>query len=157
MSRPSRQEALMQCAYVWAKRSTCSRLNVGCVVHREGRILVQGYNGAPAGLPHCNHDCNCIFRGRPDHHPECNSQEPCTRAVHAEQNAVAFAARYGVELEGAHVMVTHQPCLSCAMSLINAGILSVHYVEPYRLLDGVNLLEESGIKVIRMLDFPVSA
>lgn len=156
MTRPTREHVLMQTAFLWSERSTCSRLSVGCVLHRDGRILVQGYNGAPAGLDHCNHDCTCdprkYFNGQ--HSSRCPSQTPCTRAVHAEQNAVSFAARWGVELEGAGASVTHQPCISCAQSLINAGIREVVYVEAYRLLDGLRLLEEAGILVRRMIDYP---
>lgn len=55
-SRPSRDEALMDTARVWAKRGTCSRLQVGAVFSRSGRILTTGYNGVPAGLQHCSHD-----------------------------------------------------------------------------------------------------
>lgn len=155
--RPTREKALMETAYIWAARSTCSRLHVGSVLERDGRILVQGYNGAPAGLKHCDHRCDCdqqrpTVEGR-SHQFGCNSVKPCIRAVHAEQNAISFAARWGVELKGASAWVTHQPCVSCAQSLINAGIQVVHYVEPYRLLDGIDLLEEAGISVIRMLDF----
>lgn len=168
MSRPTRARVLMDTAFLWAERSTCDRLHVGCVIHREGRILVQGYNGAPAGLTHCNHDCDCpreIFynsvspypvRLNPEavqHRDTCNAKKPCLRAVHAEQNAISFAARYGVGLEGAEASVTHQPCMSCAMSLINAGIVSVTYVEPYRLTDGLQLLHEAGIEVLT-LDAP---
>lgn len=155
--RPSRENILMSSAYLWATRSTCDRLHVGAVVHREGRILVQGYNGAPAGMKHCDHTCNCYLMlsrgGRPyspellGHGPQCPSQQPCTRAVHAEQNAISFAARWGVGLEGAEMSVTHQPCLSCAMSIVNAGIKSVAYVEPYRLIDGLSLLLDAGIEV----------
>lgn len=152
--RISRESALMKTAYVWASQSTCSRLNVGVVIHREGRILVQGYNGAPAGLPHCNHDCECGWDPESEraklgagHKLWCPSTQPCTRAVHAEQNAIAFAARHGVKLEGAEMMVTHQPCLSCAMSIVNAGISFVGYQEPYRLPEGIGLLMEAGIEV----------
>lgn len=153
MERPTREEALFETAFIWASRSTCSRLHVGCVIERDGRILVQGYNGAPSGLTHCDHECDCErFHGpiRPiavDHWEECATIQPCTRAVHAEQNAIAFAARWGVELMGSTLWVTHQPCMSCAMSIINAGISEVHYVNPYRLKDGLKLLEEAGIPV----------
>lgn len=149
MSRPSRQLVLMQSAFLWAQRSTCSRLHVGCVIERDGRILVQGYNGAPAGLPHCDHGCTC---GRPNergwaHSSDCNSQSPCTRAVHAEQNAISFAARHGVGLNGATAWITNQPCMSCAQSLINTGIVQVYFMEAYRLQDGTELLKEAGIEV----------
>ena len=157
MDRPSREHALMETAYIWARRSTCSRLSVGCVIHRSGRILVQGYNGAPSGLRHCDHTCNCMptqFEGmKPLHASVCRSQQPCTRAVHAEQNAIAFAARWGVGLEGAELFCTNQPCLSCAQSIINAGISKVWFHEPYRLQDGLDLLVESGMAVERLVDF----
>ena len=165
MTRPSRDFTLMDTAFLWAQRSTCSRLAVGCVISRNGRILVQGYNGAPAGLSHCSHSCDCI----PEqvlsgydiiidvaHEPGCQSSQPCKRAVHAEQSAVAWAAREGVELAGAHASVTHQPCMSCAQSLINAGIVSVDYVEPYRLSEGLHLLTEAGIKINRFVDWASS-
>jgi dCMP deaminase len=159
VNRLSRTEALMGTAYVWAERSTCDRLHVGAVIHRDGHILVQGYNGAPAGLPHCIHDCTCTgvyprFEGKEEIHSwGCPKPEPCTRAVHAEQNAISFAARWGVGLEGAEIVVTHQPCLSCAMSIINAGLSSVTYNEPYRLREGLALLLEAGITVEQTLDF----
>lgn len=163
MGRPERGQLLMRTAEVWAERSTCDRLHVGCVISRDGRILVQGYNGAPAGLPHCNHDCDCKgdfpYNLKADngvtqtiHDKGCPAGLPCTRAVHAEQNAIAFAARYGVGLEGAEMYVTHQPCLPCAMSTINAGVQAVYFKEEYRLQDGILLLKEAGIKVLRMRD-----
>lgn len=149
----------MQTAYLWADQSTCSRLNVGAVFHREGRILVQGYNGAPAGLPHCDHTCECGWDPESEraklgagHKNWCPATSPCTRAVHAEQNGIAYAARWGVELKGAELSVTHQPCLSCAMSIVNVGVEKVWFSEPYRLQDGLNLLHEAGIKVERLLD-----
>lgn len=146
MNRPSREEALLQTAVIWAARSTCSRRHVGCVIHREGRILVQGYNGAPTGLPHC-----------PDiGQPPFHSPETC-RAVHAEQNAIAWAARVGVGLLGSQLVCTDEPCLSCARSIINAGIESVVYVRPYRLNDGLVLLGEAGIEVSRNFASPLPA
>lgn len=160
MSRPSREHALMQTAYTWAARSTCSRLHVGCVIHREGRILVQGYNGAPAGLEHCTHDCECNHDQANElhgqgHMPWCPAVAPCLRAVHAEQNAISFAARWGVGLEGAELYCTNQPCLPCAQTIINAGVEKVWFCEPYRLRDGRELLEEAGIEVVEFLDFSI--
>jgi dCMP deaminase len=144
MSRPTREEALVETAFVWARRSTCSRLSVGAVIHREGRILSQGYNGAPAGLPHCPLDEPEKDRVRVHTPEEC-------RAVHAEANAIAWAARHGVGLEGSGIVITHQPCLNCARLIINAGISSVVYVHPYRLLDGVSLLLDAGIQTQQVI------
>lgn len=155
--RPSRDECLVATAFVWAKRSTCSRLQVGAVFHRQGRVLVQGYNGAPAGMPHCNHECNCAYIASEIHGDEhwhnCASVQPCNVAVHAEQNGIAWAARHGVALNESDLVVTHQPCLSCAKSIINAGVKSVTYVREYRLTDGVDLLRSAGIRVEQYLDW----
>lgn len=152
--RPSRGETLMAVAYLWAKRSTCDRLHVGAVFAREGRILVNGYNGAPAGLPHCDHTCDCedwphkpYPKSVSPHHPDCRSIRPCTIAEHAERNGIAYAARYGIALEGCEVFVTHMPCIACAMSLINAGVLRVTYQETYRDDSGIRLLRAAGLFV----------
>lgn len=145
--RPTRDQILMGTAYLWAQRSTCSRLSVGCVFSLDGRILVQGYNGAPAGLPHCDHSCNCVQPYPEGHLKSCRSTKPCTVSVHAEQNGISWAAREGVRLHGASMHVTHMPCLPCAMSTINAGISEVVYQEPYRLTDGVDLLTQAGVTV----------
>ena len=104
----------MQVAEVFATRSTCSRAHVGVVIAREGRILTTGYNGAPAGMAHCNHS--------PD---EVNG---CQNAVHAEANAIAYAARYGISLEGAELYSTFMPCLACAQLVINAGIQQIFVI-----------------------------
>lgn len=152
LTKQSRELILMKTAELWAEKGTCSRAQVGAVFAREGRILVQGYNGAPAGLPHCDHSCDCA---RPpawdlpgfEHMASCNSLKPCDRAVHAEQNGIAWAAREGVGLKGADLYSTHEPCINCARSIINAGIGEVYFRYPYRLHDGLYLLEEAGIMV----------
>jgi len=133
VERPSRDETLMALAMVWARRGTCGRLQVGAVVSREGRSLVSGYNGAPAGLPHCVHD------------PEDSGG--CDVSMHAEANAIAYAARHGVRLEGAEMHCTDSPCLSCARLIINAGINRLVYAREYRITDGVRLLQQAGLTV----------
>ena|SRR6478609_2817883 len=134
--RPTRDEVLMGTAFLWAKRSTCSRLHVGAVVSRNGRILAQGYNGAPAGLRHCVH-----FRVPED------KIRPCTTAIHAELNAIAWSARHGVTVGGAEIHCTDSPCLNCAMAVVNAGITRFSYVREYRIHDGVEFLTTAGIEV----------
>lgn len=124
---------LMDMAKLWAKRSTCSRARVGAVVSIDGRVVTTGYNGAPAGMQHCNHD------------PKVDS--PCTTAVHAEANCIAFAARHGVALNAATMHTTMMPCVPCAQLIVNAGIVRVVAWRPYRLSDGENLLREAGIVV----------
>jgi dCMP deaminase len=130
-SRPSLAAYLMSIADTVATRSTCSRLSVGAVLVREGRILSAGYNGAPSGVAHCQHA----------------DEGPCRVAVHAEANAVAFAARHNGGAEGATMFVTHSPCGDCAGLLINAGITNVVYGTAYRSGAGVVRLAEAGVRV----------
>lgn len=137
MNRLKRDWRLMHTALLFAQSGTCSRLMTGAVVARDGRILVTGYNGAPAGVEHCYHE----------NPTSVDPQDACRIAVHAEQNCVAFAARYGVSLEGAEIICTHQPCMSCSQSIINAGIGRVLYLNPYRDISGVTMLERVGIRV----------
>lgn len=157
MDRISRSVMLMRMAQVVALRGTCSRAKVGAVISRDGRILTLGYNGAPKGLPHCSHECDC---GSTDkygdvilpHSSDCSSLGGCQVSEHAERNAIAWSARTGVALEGSQIHCTHAPCLDCARSIINAGIKTVSYVIPYRLTAGVELLEQAGIQVIALAD-----
>lgn len=131
-------------------RSTCSRAHVGVVIALHGRVLSTGYNGAPAGMPHCDHACNCGAKlsreeGPTEHYGICRSVQPCTVSVHAEANAIAFAARHGAKTEGAEMFTTLTPCVPCAQLIINSGIVRVVAKEAYRKLDGWELLDTAGI------------
>lgn len=153
---------MLDTAELWAKHGTCERLQVGAVFARDERILVQGYNGAPKGLPHCDHRCDCDARliannveiEHQFHNPWCASNPSSCRATHAEQNGIAWAARIGVSLMGSTLYCTHQPCLVCARLSISAGIVRVVYREPYRLIEGLELLKEAGVEV-HQTDFAI--
>lgn len=133
MARPSRDETLMEVAHAFSRRGTCNRARVGAAIARDGRVLATGYNGPPAGLEHCN--------------PQCESRHStgCSIAVHAEANAIAYAARYGIGTEGATLYCTHLPCLSCAQLIINSGIIRVIYHLNYRDHSGLQLLQDAKI------------
>lgn len=117
--RPSWDEYFMATATLIASRSNCERLNVGCVIVTAGahrnRIVAAGYNGFLPGAPH-----DSKLR---DGHEQAT--------VHAEQNAVADAARRGSSVEGCVAYVTHFPCINCAKILAAAGIAEVRYREDY--------------------------
>lgn len=132
--RISRDQMLIEVAQAVARRGTCQRKQVGVVVARDGRVLVTGYNGTPAGMIHCNHE------------PPYDSEEPCTLAVHAESNAIAYAARYGMSLDGAHLYTTYSPCLTCAKLIINAGIVRVTMCEMYHDESGSALLQMAKVE-----------
>lgn len=145
MERISRDDMLMSVAYIVALRGTCSRLQVGAVVSRDGRIIATGYNGSPRGLPHCDHS-----EGVASIDGVNVSDSGCSIAEHSERNAIYFAARHGLGLERSEIHVTHAPCAACARAIINAGIVRVSFSVPYRLTEGVELLARAGIDVVDM-------
>lgn len=153
VARVSRDEMLMDIAQVVASRSTCSRLLVGAVIARNGRVLSTGYNGAPSGMPHCDHTCitpkGCEMWPGVGHEPQCPAG-PCNNTIHAEANAILFAARHGVATENAEMYVTHAPCLICARLIINAGIMGVMYSVDYRDMAGHDLLMAAAIPIQRL-------
>ena len=138
MHRLTRDEMLMNMALLASERSTCSRLHVGAIAASSGRVLSTGYNGAPTGLPHCDHT---------------QDDGPCQAATHAEANVIAFAARHGVSLRGADMYVTHAPCVSCAHLIINAGISIVFYANPFRDRAGIELLHRAHVGIVHMKEF----
>lgn len=158
MERISRDRMLMRMAEVAAQRSTCARAQVGAIIAREGRVLSTGYNGAPAGLPHCDHTCNCSPMAlmaddkpmRDIHESTCPANMACEISVHAESNSLAFAARFGVGVNRAELFCTHLPCPRCASLIINAGIIRVVYGTDYRLNDGSDLLRSAGVLIERL-------
>lgn len=138
VDRPSWDEYFMNIAKAVASRSTCSRRSVGALVVKDKRILATGYNGAPAGLRHCDHTGGADMR---DGH--------CARSTHAEQNAIVQAARHGTMIDGATVYCTAQPCLTCAKLLVNAGVKRVVYDGEYPDELAVAILDEAGIALDR--------
>ncbi|WP_456329190.1 deoxycytidylate deaminase [Archaeoglobus sp.] len=143
MKRPTLDEYFMEIASVVAKRSTCLRQHVGAVIVKDKRILATGYNGAPSGLPHCD-EVGCL-RDKMDV-PSGERQELC-RGVHAEQNAIIQAAKFGISVDGGTLYSTHCPCITCAKIIINAGIKRVVYGKEYADKRGLELLREAGIEV----------
>lgn len=134
MGRRNRHELMMEVATLFAQQSTCKRLQVGAIIAKDNRTVSAGYNGAPSGMEHCNDEI-------------CNDKNPCTRTIHAEVNAIVFAARDGISTKGAVLYCTHAPCLDCSKAIINSGITHVIYKESYRDDEGIRLLASCGIEV----------
>ena len=116
-SRPNWDEYFMSLAILTSSRSSCSRLNVGCViVSPDKTILSTGYNGFIAGGPHTS-----IIR---------NNHEQST--IHAETNAVAFCAKRGISIKDASIYITHFPCINCFKVLVASGIKNIYYYNNYK-------------------------
>ena len=116
MVRPNWDEYFKEISLVTSKRSSCTRLNVGCVLVKDNRIISQGYNGFLPGQPH-----ESIVR---------NNHEQAT--VHAEQNSICDCAKRGVSCEGATAYITHFPCIICCRLLIASGIKEIKYIYNYK-------------------------
>lgn len=127
MRRPSWDEYFMEITRLVARRSTCLRRKVGALIVKDKKILTTGYNGAPAGLPHCL-EVGCLREQQGI--PSGERHELC-RGLHAEQNAIIQAAYHGVSIQGATLYCTNLPCIICTKMLINAGIVRVVYEEGY--------------------------
>ena len=120
--RPSWDEYFMEVAHTVSKRATCDRGRSGCVIARDKQILVTGYVGSPRGLPHCDDVGHLMKKVL---HEDDHITQHCMRTVHAEQNAICQAARLGIPLEGATLYCRMTPCRTCAMLIINCGIVRV--------------------------------
>ena len=148
--RPSWDEYFMEVANAIAKRATCDRGRSGCVIARENQILATGYVGAPSGLPHCDevgHQLKKLI------HDDGSITQHCVRTVHAEQNAICQAARRGVSIEGATLYCRMTPCRTCAMMIINCGIVRVVCERRYH--DGAEseaMFRQVGIKIEYVYD-----
>ncbi len=119
-------------------RSTCDRKNVGAVIVRDKVILSTGYNGSLRGAPHCDDAGHDMENGH------------CVRTVHAEANAVAQAAKNGVNINNSEIYVTASPCLTCFKLIANSGISTVYYKEFYRDERIKRYADEAGVKLVYM-------
>ena len=116
MHRPTWDEYFKKIVLATRERSACERLQVGCLLVKDNRIVSQGYNGFLPGCPH-------VSKVR-------NNHEQAT--VHAEQNALCDCAKRGVSCMGATVYVTHYPCIICCRLLLASGVKEIKYIEDYK-------------------------
>ena len=114
--RPSWDQYFKEIVQVTSKRSPCHRLQVGCLLVKDNRIISQGYNGF---LPECPHQS--IIR---DNHEQAT--------LHAEQNAIIDCAKRGVSCKDATAYITHYPCIICCRMLLAAEIGEIKYLDDYK-------------------------
>ena len=134
-TRPTWDEYFTKIVLVTKERSPCERLQVGCLLVKENRIISQGYNGF---LPNCPH--KSIFR---DNHEQ--------GTLHAEQNAIVDCAKRGVSCKGCTVYITHYPCIICARLLFACEVKEIKYLEDYNNDELViTLAEQVKVDVIKL-------
>ena len=141
----------MQLTETVAEWSSCYQSNrhVGAVIVKDNRVLTTGYNGAPSGIQSCMEKGECLRRKL--NIPSGTQHELCF-AVHADQNAVIQASRFGINISGATLYCTHQPCVICAKIIINAGITRVVYKEGYPDEFSMQLFKEANVSVEKFED-----
>ncbi|MBK5134110.1 cytidine/deoxycytidylate deaminase family protein [Candidatus Bathyarchaeota archaeon] len=143
MCRPDWDRYFLDLCEAVSKRATCDRGKCGCVIVKNKRIMTTGYVGAPAGLSHCDeagHDMRKVidFNDKTTQH--------CVRTLHAEQNAILQAARFGIPLDGSTLFCKMTPCRTCAMMIINAGIKRVVCEKRYHAdLDTIDLFQQAEV------------
>ena len=120
--RPSWDEYFIGLMAEVGKRATCERGRSGSLIVKEKRILATGYVGSPPGLPHCD-EIGHLMKQVIDE--DGTARQHCVRTIHAEQNAICQAARYGISLEGTTLYCKMEPCRICAMLIISTGIIKV--------------------------------
>lgn len=145
-SRPLWHEYFMGICDLVATRSTCIRRKVGAVLVKEKRILCTGYNGAPSNIAHCS-QTGCLRAQL--NVPSGEKHELC-RGVHAEQNAIIQAAYHGVQVNGASLYCTNQPCSICAKMIINAGIKKIYYKDGYDDPLGLEMFDKAKVELIKL-------
>lgn len=148
--RPSWDDYFMEICDTVAKRATCGRGRSGCIIAKDNRILVTGYVGSPAGLPHCDevgHQFKKMI------HEDGSVTQHCVRTVHAEQNAICQAAKNGISIEGATLYCRMTPCRTCAMLIINCGIKRVVCQRKYHdSADSLSMFAQAGVEIVHLLD-----
>jgi len=142
--RPSWDDYFMQIASVVSQRSTCLRRQVGAVLVLDRRILATGYNGAPKGLEHCS-EVGCI---RAKMKVRSGERHELCRGLHAEENALLQAARYGIRIDGATLYTTLVPCAMCTKMLINCGIQRIIAACDYPDDLAAAMLAEANIELV---------
>lgn len=129
-----------------AKASKCVSKQVGAVIVKDGRILSTGYNGTPSGYKNCSDHWEGNYTK--DHHDWSKTYE-----IHAEMNAIIWAARKGISIENATIYVTLEPCSECSKNVIASGIKRIVYDKAYEHTDSEIIsmfIKENGVIIEKM-------
>jgi dCMP deaminase len=147
-TRPAFDQIFMNLALDLAKRSHRVKAQVGAVLTKDTRIISIGYNGPPAGTHNCDEEFP--IEGCPR-----DTKGSCSLALHAEENAILYAAKNGSQLEGTTLYCTLSPCISCARLIFQSGIKKVYFHSSYAQYkglavdEGVAFLRKFGVETVQ--------
>lgn len=148
MSKPRFDDIFMDLAVNLSKRSHCIKAQVGAVLTKETRIISIGYNGPPSGTHNCDEEFPGVGCPR-------DSKGSCSLALHAEQNAILYAAKNGAVIEGATIYVTLSPCIACARIIYSMKVSKVVFLHSYAKYkgiptdEGVEFLRKFGVETVQ--------
>lgn len=129
-SPPDSGDYYLGLALAVRRKANCLGSRVGAVVVKDNRVISTGYNGVPEGMKNCL-DGGCLRCSNPGGRFKSGEAYDLCICVHAEQNALLAAARFGISVAGAHIFTTTQPCFGCAKELLQAKIERVTYIHPW--------------------------
>jgi dCMP deaminase len=127
---PGADDYYLGIALAVRRKANCTGNKVAAVIVKNNRVISTGYNGVPEGMKNCL-DGGCLRCKNPDGQFKSGTGYDLCICVHAEQNAIIAAARFGIAIEGAHMYTTMQPCFGCAKELVQAKIGKVSYIHPW--------------------------
>lgn len=153
MNRPTREEYYMSIATLASLRSTCLSRQVGCLIVKDDHPISFGYNGPARGVAHCDTKGGCIRRSQVDY--KSGSYLELCPASHAEQNAIAFAAKHGISVDGAIMYVNTFPCKDCMNSIINSGIRKIVYDSNYNASLSEEIASNVDIELVKYEGKPI--
>lgn len=131
----NKDQLFMDIAKLIAQKSSCISMKVGCVIVKDQRIISMGYNGTPSGYINCDEFFDSQAKHfikseqlRMIHHQWSNIHQ-----IHSQMNAIMFAAKKGISVDGATLYSTVFPCQHCLKNIIQSGIIQVVYNKDYDL------------------------
>ena len=155
-ARENRHKYLMNIAMAVRCRANCKGNRVGAVIVLNNRIVSTGYNGTPENMPNCL-DGGCYRCANRDKHYKSGEAYDLCICVHAEQNAILAAARFGIAIEGSTMYTTLRPCFGCAKEMLQAQVRAVYYMHewsPDAREDALKTVEQRAEYQKLMIRFP---
>ena len=145
--RVQRDGRFLNIAWEIGQQSNCLKHRVGTIIVRNDRLISSGYNGTPPGFINCSERYANGLDG--DNHREWSAKFE----IHSEMNAIIFAGKENINVEGSVLYCTLQPCHNCLKHIIAAGIKTVIYKKDHESnnydKDTEHLIKECGIRVLR--------
>ncbi|MFM7014763.1 MAG: deoxycytidylate deaminase [Bacteroidota bacterium] len=139
MKNLSFDDIYMDLAVNLSRKSHCVKAKVGAVISKDTRIVSLGYNGPPAGTHNCDQEWPEVGCAR-------DRKGGCSLALHAEANAILYASKNQITMEGATLYVTLSPCLACAKIIYTTGIKKVIFLDSYAAFKGIEI--EEGVEFL---------